>query len=59
MFALRAAYAVAVTPVAVWLLLEGLPLGAIVVVMLGIWSRRTVESWRVERFDSRFARPSQ
>ena len=59
MFALRAAYAVAVTAVAVWLLLEGLPLGAIVVVMLGIWSRRTVESGRVERFDSRFARPSQ
>jgi hypothetical protein len=46
MLALRATYAVAVTGVAVALLLAGLPLGAVAVVAAGVLVRRAAENGR-------------
>jgi hypothetical protein len=58
MVALRALFAVMVTALAVLLLSDGQPGGAIVVVMLGIWLRRAVEAGRMSRIVGRFARTS-
>jgi len=53
MLLVRAAFALFVTGFAAWLLTEGLPLAALVVVVLAVWARRAVESGR----SSRLARP--
>lgn len=58
MLVLRAAYALAVTALAVVLLDEGQPVGAIAVVVLGVWLRVWAESGRMGRFAARFARSS-
>jgi len=54
----RVTFAAAVTAVVLWLLVEGLPLGAVVVVLLGIWARRAAESGRLGSFATRLGRPS-
>jgi hypothetical protein len=58
MLMLRAAFALAITGLAVWFLLQGLPVGAVMVVVMGVLARRSAESGRIRRFASRFAHPS-
>jgi hypothetical protein len=58
MLALWAAFAVAIIGLAVWLLTQGLPLGAVLVVAVGVLVRRSAESGLIRRFASRFAHPS-
>jgi hypothetical protein len=58
MLALRAAFAVGVMAVVVWLLLSGQPFGALVVVLAAILLRQAAESGRLARFANRFAKPS-
>ena len=49
MLAIRALYAVAATALVVWLLADGMWVGAIAVLMLAVYLRRTVESGRLTR----------
>ena len=49
MLALRVLFAITVTAAAVVLLATGLPLGAIAVLVLGVWLRRAAESGRLSR----------
>jgi hypothetical protein len=58
MLALRAVFALAVVSVAVVFLRQGLPLGALTVVVAGILVRRSAESGRLHRLASRSARAS-
>jgi hypothetical protein len=58
MLVLRIAYAFAVVAVAVVFLRQGLPLGAVAVVVAGILVRRSAESGRLRRLASRSASPS-
>jgi hypothetical protein len=58
MLALRAAFALGVMALVVWLLLSGQPLGALAVVLAAILLRRAAESGRLARFADRFARPT-
>jgi hypothetical protein len=58
MVALRAAFAVAITCLAAWLLSRGLPLVAVMTVVGGVMVRRSTESGRVGRFARRLAHPS-
>jgi hypothetical protein len=58
MLALRAAFAVSVMALVVWLLIDGLPFGALAVVLLAVWVRRSVEAGRLRRVAGRFAHPS-
>ena len=58
MTGVRVVYALVVTAVAVWLLAEGLPFGAIAVVVLAVWARRAAGRGRLGRFGSRFANRS-
>jgi hypothetical protein len=58
MLALRAFFALAVVALAVVLLLQGLPLGALAVVVAGILVRRSAESGRLHALASRSARAS-
>ena len=53
MLALRAAFAISVMAVVAWLLLAGLPLGAVAVVLLAVWLRRSAEFGRLRRLASR------
>jgi len=56
--AIRLAFAVAVVAVAVVFLLQGLPFGAVAVVVGGILVRRSAESGRIHRLVDRAARAS-
>jgi hypothetical protein len=58
MLARRAAFALGVMALVVWLLLSGQPLGALAVVLAAILLRQAAESGRLARFADRFARPS-
>jgi hypothetical protein len=58
MLALRIAFAVAVVVLAVIFLRQGLPLGAVAVVVAGVLVRRSAESGRLHRLASRAARVS-
>ena len=58
MLAIRAAFALAITGVAVWFLVSGWPIGAVAIVVVGVMARRSAESGRVRRFANRFAHPS-
>lgn len=52
-WAARIVFTVAVMTVVVWLLRDGLPLGAVVVVLAAVWARRAVESGRPLRLVGR------
>lgn len=54
---LRVVYAVCCVAVSVWLLRAGLPLGAVVFVLLAVWLRQAVESGRAARLFRGVARP--
>jgi hypothetical protein len=58
MLALRAAFALGVMAIVVWLLRSGQPFGALVVVVGAVWLRQEAESGRLARFGKRFARPT-
>jgi hypothetical protein len=58
MLALRAAFALSITGVAVVFLLAGWPLGAVAVIVAGVLARRSAESGRMKRFADRVAHPS-
>jgi hypothetical protein len=58
MLALRALFALAVVSLVVALLRQGLPLGALAVVVAGILVRRSAESGRIHRLANRSARAS-
>jgi hypothetical protein len=58
MLVIRAAFAVAVVAVAVVLLRQGLPLGALAVVIAGVLVRRSAESGRLRRVATRAVRSS-
>ena len=53
MLALRAAFALAVTALVVLLLADGLPGGAIMVVIAAVWVRRLAEAGRIAGFATR------
>ena len=57
MLGLRAAFAISVLALVVWLLMAGMPFGAVAVVLLAVGLRRSAESGRLRRFAGRFAHP--
>ncbi|MBA3365548.1 MAG: hypothetical protein H0U03_07170 [Actinobacteria bacterium] len=58
MLTLRLGFTAAVMALVVWLLGAGAPLGAVAVVLVGVWLRQAAESGRLTRFAGRAAKPS-